>query len=101
MNIELYFEVDVVYGDVRTLSTNAMSLLILFVSCTFRSEDTKLSLYSSSSENTASSFNSGINPETYRIAGIPHPAVITNDNAPVHIDVGGTSYTTTLTTLTK
>lgn len=36
-----------------------------------------------------------------RIAGVPSPAVITNQTAPVHIDVGGTTYTSTLSTLTK
>ena len=33
--------------------------------------------------------------------GVPVPAQLTRLNAPVHIDVGGTAYTTTLQTLTK
>lgn len=33
--------------------------------------------------------------------GIPSPAHLTKANAPVHIDVGGTMYTSSLATLTK
>ena len=34
-------------------------------------------------------------------AGIPTPAKLTKTNAPVHIDVGGHMYTSSLGTLTK
>lgn len=34
-------------------------------------------------------------------AGIPTPAQLTKANAPVHIDVGGHMYTSSLATLTK
>lgn len=34
-------------------------------------------------------------------AGIPTPAHLTKANAPVHIDVGGQMYTSSLATLTK
>ena len=34
-------------------------------------------------------------------AGIPTPAQLTKTNAPVHIDVGGHMYTSSLATLTK
>lgn len=33
--------------------------------------------------------------------GIPKPAQLTQTNAPVHIDVGGHMYTSSLATLTK
>lgn len=33
--------------------------------------------------------------------GIPLPAQLTKSNAPVHIDVGGHMYTSSLATLTK
>ena len=33
--------------------------------------------------------------------GIPSPAQLTKTNAPVHIDVGGHMYTSSLATLTK
>lgn len=33
--------------------------------------------------------------------GIPTPAQLTKSNAPVHIDVGGHMYTSSLATLTK
>lgn len=33
--------------------------------------------------------------------GIPSPAQLTKANAPVHIDVGGHMYTSSLATLTK
>ena len=33
--------------------------------------------------------------------GIPAPAQLTKSNAPVHIDVGGHMYTSSLATLTK
>lgn len=33
--------------------------------------------------------------------GIPSPAQLTKSNAPVHIDVGGHMYTSSLATLTK
>ncbi|KAF9804862.1 hypothetical protein SFRURICE_007765 [Spodoptera frugiperda] len=35
------------------------------------------------------------------IVGIPRVATTTKDNAPVHIDVGGTIYTSCLETLTS
>ncbi|XP_075243654.1 uncharacterized protein LOC142337905 isoform X2 [Convolutriloba macropyga] len=41
------------------------------------------------------------NPTQNTAAGVPVPAQLTRLNAPVHIDVGGTAYTTTLQTLTK
>lgn len=34
-------------------------------------------------------------------AGVPRPAPLTKLTAPVHLDVGGTAYTTTLRTLTR
>lgn len=45
---------------------------------------------------SANSLSPAISP-----SGIPRTAAATHMNAPVHIDVGGTAYTSTLQTLTK
>ncbi|CAH1779977.1 unnamed protein product [Owenia fusiformis] len=41
------------------------------------------------------------NNHIYKISGVPFPATPTRYTAPVHIDVGGTIYTSSLETLTK
>lgn len=38
---------------------------------------------------------------TYRATGVPNPATPTKYTAPVHIDVGGTIYTSSLEVLTR
>ena len=40
-------------------------------------------------------------PSAAKISGVPCPATPTRYTAPVHIDVGGTIYTSSLETLTK
>lgn len=42
-----------------------------------------------------------ISPSPHGSAGIPTPAKLTKTTAPVHIDVGGHMYTSSLSTLTK
>ena len=55
------------------------------------------------SNNAASLPPSSVSPSNGvgSMHGVPCPAVLTRNNAPVHIDVGGTIYTSTLQTLTR
>ncbi len=57
---------------------------------------------SGSSTSSFGSFNGNTGAKYEMMtAGMPRPAMLSIENAPVHIDVGGCSYTTSLETLTK
>lgn len=80
------------HGGTIFLSVRVCVQLTRGVTCCFLSQEGR-------SMSRMSVSRSPVSPMTTQ--GIPSPAQLTKANAPVHIDVGGHMYTSSLATLTK